>query len=98
MALDNLLLEVDTIQPLVKGEEAELLQPVWNQDEQQQSASQRLIEANLHLAVPIAKRHACAGRPKLESIEIPAKHSTCWSSAHFLGGTNDFWDSRDYLQ
>jgi hypothetical protein len=63
------LLEVDTIQPLVEGEEAELLRDVWNQDEHQELASWRLIEANLHLVVSIAKRHASAGRPVLDLDE-----------------------------
>jgi RNA polymerase primary sigma factor len=63
------LLEIDTIQPLVKSEEAGLLQHVWNQDEQQDLASRRLIEANLHLVVSIAKRHASAGRPMLDLVE-----------------------------
>jgi len=63
------LLEVATIQPLKEGEEAELLRHVWNQDEQQESASKRLIEANLHLVVSIAKGHSSAGLPMLDLIE-----------------------------
>jgi len=63
------LLEVATIQPLTEGEEADLLQQVWSQDEQQESASKRLIEANLHLVVSIAKEHSAAGLPMLDLIE-----------------------------
>jgi RNA polymerase primary sigma factor len=46
-----------------------LLRHVWNQDEHQELASWRLIEANLHLVVSIAKRHASAGRPVLDLVE-----------------------------
>ena len=51
------LQELSMIQPLSKEEESELLQRARAQDVHAESAKKRLIEATLHLVVPIAERH-----------------------------------------
>jgi RNA polymerase primary sigma factor len=63
------LRELSTIQPLTRDEETALLQHVWSQDELAESASRRLIEANLSLVVPIAERHSSAGVHMLDLIQ-----------------------------
>ncbi len=61
--------ELGTIRPLTRDEEADLLQHVRTQDELAESAATRLIEANLSLVVPIAKRYSSAGINVLDLIQ-----------------------------
>jgi RNA polymerase primary sigma factor len=63
------LRELDTILPLTKDEEADLLQHLLTQDELAESAGRRLIEANLSLVVSIAERHFSAGIHMLDLIQ-----------------------------
>lgn len=63
------LRELDAVQPLTKDEESYLLRQVQSQDAQAESASRRLIEANLSLVVVIAERHSSSGIPMLDLIE-----------------------------
>jgi RNA polymerase primary sigma factor len=51
------LLELATIPPLTRDEETQLLQRLRAKDELTESATRRLIEANLSLVVSIAERH-----------------------------------------
>jgi DNA-directed RNA polymerase sigma subunit (sigma70/sigma32) len=62
------LRELDTIQPLTKDEESDLLRHVRSQDAQAESACRRLIEANLSLVVVIAERHSSSGIHLLDLI------------------------------
>jgi RNA polymerase primary sigma factor len=63
------LRELATISPVTRGEEAELLQHWRAQDELAESASKRLIEANLSLVVSIAERHSSPGVQLLDLIQ-----------------------------
>jgi RNA polymerase primary sigma factor len=83
------LLQVATIQPLTKAEEAELIQHVWNQDEHQESASKRLIETNLPLVVSIANRHCSTGLSMLDLVES-GNSGLIFAVQTFAEGTADF--------
>ena len=61
--------ELGSIQPLTKDEETDLLQHIRTQDEQAQSAGNRLIEANLYLVVSIAEGHSSTGIHMLNLIQ-----------------------------
>jgi RNA polymerase primary sigma factor len=63
------LRELGNIRPLTRDEETDLFQHVRAQDELAESASKRLIEANLSLVVPIAERHSSAGIHMLDLIQ-----------------------------
>ncbi len=63
------LRELDTVRPLTKDEETDLLEHVRAQDEQAESAAKRLIEANLSLVVSIAERHRSPGIHMLDLIQ-----------------------------
>ena len=63
------LRELNTIRPLTKDEETELLQHVQAQDEQAEFAAKRLIEANLSLVVSIAERHRSPSVHMLDLIQ-----------------------------
>ena len=67
--LEFYLQELGTVRPLTKDEETDLLQHVGTQDELAESAARRLIEANLSLVVPIAKRYSSAGINVLDLIQ-----------------------------
>ena len=63
------LRELGKVPPLNEGEEADLLQQIRNQDDPAELATKRLIEANLHLVVPIAERHSSQRLSMLELIQ-----------------------------
>jgi RNA polymerase primary sigma factor len=72
MSLDAMsfyLRELATIVPVTRDEEANLLQHWRAQNDLAESAARRLVEANLHLVVPIAERHSSAGVQLLDLIQ-----------------------------
>jgi len=77
--LEFYLQELGTVRPLTKDEETDLLQHLGTQDELAESAASRLIEANLSLVVPIAKRHTSACINVLDLIQH-GNEVACWLS------------------
>ena len=63
------LREFEKIPPLSRDEEIELLQHVRTKDLQAESASRRLIEANLRLVASIAQQQSSAGIDVLDLIQ-----------------------------
>lgn len=61
--------ELGTIRPLTREEETDLLQHARTQDDLAESATRRLIEANLSLVVPIAERYSSSGIHVLDLIQ-----------------------------
>ncbi len=61
--------ELRTIRPLTRDEETDLLQHVRTQDELAESATKRLIEANLSLVVSVAERYSSASIHILDLIQ-----------------------------
>jgi RNA polymerase primary sigma factor len=61
--------EINSFKPLTKSKEDELFQHVRARDNEAESATRRLIEANLQLVVSIAKRHSSAKIDQLELIQ-----------------------------
>ena len=84
--------ELGTIRPLTKDEETDLLQHVRTQDEQAQSAGDRLIEANLSLVVSIAERHSSTGIHMLDLIQ-KGNEGLRIALTTFPGSSNDNFSS-----
>jgi RNA polymerase primary sigma factor len=63
------LREVETILPLTKDEETDLLQQWRSQDERADSVARRLIESKLSMVVSIAARFSSAGVQMLDLIQ-----------------------------
>jgi RNA polymerase primary sigma factor len=63
------LREVCTVPPLTKDEEIELSQHLLANDQQAESAGDRLLEANLAMVVSIAERYRDSGMHLLELVQ-----------------------------
>jgi len=82
------LRELATVQPLTREQETNLLHHVRAQDELEESAAKRLIEANLSLVVPIAERHSSAGIHMLDLIQY-GNEGLLLAVKTFTGGPSD---------
>jgi DNA-directed RNA polymerase sigma subunit (sigma70/sigma32) len=61
--------EIDSIEPLTKGEEENLPRYVLARDGEAESAGRRLVEAHLGLVVSIADRHFSASVDQFDLIQ-----------------------------
>jgi RNA polymerase primary sigma factor len=67
--LARYLRELQTVEPLSEDEERELWKHVRNRDEMAENSMRRLVEANLYLVVPIARRYVSSGFSMLDSVQ-----------------------------
>lgn len=68
-ALEMYEQELARIQPLTSEEDAQLFLQSQESGERAEDAKKRLIEGNLHLVLPIARRYVSSGLSMLELIQ-----------------------------